>query len=261
MGHRRHPWGTLLLLLPLLPAAQSPAADTSKLTLELERLEQRIAEERKSWFEFKLQAKSEAERAELNAAFPRDEFVAELIALARQGKATDVAARAWIDVLRISGWVEDRELHSRAVECLLAEHVTSPHMGTLISMLLYGAPAWAAPVAADALRKIMAANSDAGMRQECLAELALLLGTEATFGEAGRTEAEALLRRIEAEFGDTDFNAMTGRQFAAGARNESEHLRVGQVAPDFEVNDQDGLRFKLSDYRGRVVLLDFWGFV
>jgi hypothetical protein len=36
------------------------------------------------------------------------------------------------------------------------------------------------------------------------------------------------------------------------------HLSVGQVAPDIEGADQDGVRFKLSDYRGKVVLLDFW---
>ena len=36
------------------------------------------------------------------------------------------------------------------------------------------------------------------------------------------------------------------------------HLAVGQVAPDIEGEDQDGQRFKLSDYRGKVVLLDFW---
>jgi hypothetical protein len=36
------------------------------------------------------------------------------------------------------------------------------------------------------------------------------------------------------------------------------HLSVGKVAPDIQAEDQDGKRFKLSDYRGKVVLLDFW---
>ena len=33
---------------------------------------------------------------------------------------------------------------------------------------------------------------------------------------------------------------------------------VGAAAPDIEAADMDGKRFKLSDYRGKVVLLDFW---
>ena len=36
------------------------------------------------------------------------------------------------------------------------------------------------------------------------------------------------------------------------------HLSVGKMAPDIEGQDQDGVGFKLSDYRGKVVLLDFW---
>ena len=36
------------------------------------------------------------------------------------------------------------------------------------------------------------------------------------------------------------------------------HLSVGKVAPDIDGVDQDGVKFKLSDYRGKVVLLDFW---
>jgi AhpC/TSA family len=39
---------------------------------------------------------------------------------------------------------------------------------------------------------------------------------------------------------------------------EFRHLLVGKQAPDIEGVDQDGKRFKLSDYRGKVVLLDFW---
>ena len=34
---------------------------------------------------------------------------------------------------------------------------------------------------------------------------------------------------------------------------------VGESAPEIEGEDLDGKKFKLSDYRGKVVLLDFWG--
>jgi thiol-disulfide isomerase/thioredoxin len=34
---------------------------------------------------------------------------------------------------------------------------------------------------------------------------------------------------------------------------------VGKVAPDIEGEDADGLRFELSDYRGKVVVLTFSG--
>jgi cytochrome oxidase Cu insertion factor (SCO1/SenC/PrrC family) len=36
-------------------------------------------------------------------------------------------------------------------------------------------------------------------------------------------------------------------------------LNVGQTAPEIEGEDLDGKKFKLSDYRGKVVVLDFWG--
>jgi peroxiredoxin len=34
---------------------------------------------------------------------------------------------------------------------------------------------------------------------------------------------------------------------------------VGRPAPETEGPDADGKFFRLSDYRGKVVLLDFWG--
>jgi hypothetical protein len=36
------------------------------------------------------------------------------------------------------------------------------------------------------------------------------------------------------------------------------HLSPGKLAPDIEGRDQDGRQFKLSEYRGKVVLLYFW---
>jgi len=38
-----------------------------------------------------------------------------------------------------------------------------------------------------------------------------------------------------------------------------ENLTVGKKAPDIIGKDQEGKEFKLSDYHGKVVLLDFWG--
>jgi hypothetical protein len=37
------------------------------------------------------------------------------------------------------------------------------------------------------------------------------------------------------------------------------NLKVGKTAPEINGEDIDGKKFKLSDYRGKVVLLDFWG--
>ena len=36
-------------------------------------------------------------------------------------------------------------------------------------------------------------------------------------------------------------------------------INVGQQAPDFSIKDQSGKVVKLSDYRGKVVFLNFWG--
>ena len=34
---------------------------------------------------------------------------------------------------------------------------------------------------------------------------------------------------------------------------------IGEMAPEIEGVDLDGVEFKLSDYRGKVVMLDFYG--
>ena len=74
-----------------------------------------------------------------------------------------------------------------------------------------------------------------------------------------RAESEKLLRRASDEFGDV--RLAVGGTVGDKAQSELDdllHLSVGQVAPEIEGQDQDGHKFKLSDYRGKVVLLDFW---
>jgi thiol-disulfide isomerase/thioredoxin len=71
-------------------------------------------------------------------------------------------------------------------------------------------------------------------------------------------EVEALFERAAAKYGSVKSFGPTVGQQASAELFEIRHLAVGKEAPDIEGKDQDGKRFKLSDYRGKVVLLDFW---
>ncbi len=46
---------------------------------------------------------------------------------------------------------------------------------------------------------------------------------------------------------------------AKGILFEAANLQIGMKAPDIEGKDTDGVAFKLSDYKGKVIMLDFWG--
>jgi len=80
-------------------------------------------------------------------------------------------------------------------------------------------------------------------------------------GVAGlQARYEASLERVAKEYADVlDSRGRALGPRAEGALFELRHLAIGQIAPDIEGEDVDGVPFKLSDYRGKVVMLDFWG--
>ena len=47
--------------------------------------------------------------------------------------------------------------------------------------------------------------------------------------------------------------------FAAAAPHDPKNLEIGKPAPEIQGKDVTGKSFKLSEYRGKVVVLDFWG--
>jgi len=72
-------------------------------------------------------------------------------------------------------------------------------------------------------------------------------------------EVETLFEEVAQKYGDLKGADGTPLKERAGAELfEIRNLRVGKEAPEIEGEDQDGRRLKLSDYRGKVVLLDFW---
>ncbi len=67
------------------------------------------------------------------------------------------------------------------------------------------------------------------------------------------------MQRVCEEFGDIPYRKRTLKAAAEGELFVAQNLQIGMMAPDIEGDDLDGVSFKLSDYRGKVVVLDFWG--
>jgi peroxiredoxin len=65
------------------------------------------------------------------------------------------------------------------------------------------------------------------------------------------------LRRQEFDVPDSP-GGRSDTPFDLGAIDMVAQLQQGEQAPDFAVNTMDGGNVKLSDYRGKYVLLDFW---
>ncbi len=64
-----------------------------------------------------------------------------------------------------------------------------------------------------------------------------------------------LYDRLIKEFPDSKY-----AERAEVARFAGLYLKIGATPPDFVTQDVDGKEFRLSDFRGKVVVLDFWGF-
>lgn len=89
--------------------------------------------------------------------------------------------------------------------------------------------------------------------KDVVAELAKL--------DPGPLEASriARLELVAKDYADVETTRGTLGSRAEGELFELRHLAVGKVAPQIEGEDVDGVAMKLDDFRGKVVLLDFWG--
>jgi hypothetical protein len=82
--------------------------------------------------------------------------------------------------------------------------------------------------------------------------------------DATRKQIEELYERVCKDYADVVVNKGTKRESTLGkqaiaALHELRDLALGRPAPEIAGADLDRVAFKLSDYRGKVVLLDFWG--
>ena len=74
-----------------------------------------------------------------------------------------------------------------------------------------------------------------------------------------QAEAEKRFEEVVEKYGDLKHYRGTLADAAKVQLHEIRNLAIGKPAPEIEGEDVDGKKFKLSEYRGKVVVLDFWG--
>jgi hypothetical protein len=183
---------------------------------------------------------------------PTKEYIAKAQELAGQHAGKDAAVPFLAFILKNAR--TERNAVKKAVETLASDHAKSAAIGDVIPHLERGAQLGAKKPVMALLDDVVANHTDT----ECKAKALILRGTlrlQAATADAERKVAEKDLRDVATVTKDEDLLAQ-----AKDALFEIEHLQIGCTAPEIEGVDTDGVAFKLSDYRGKVVLLDFWGF-
>jgi hypothetical protein len=251
--------------VPQDPPAPQPSASSfdAELALLIERYEQAEVDFRGKW----RAAKEDAERGKLWEERTKGEalFAAEFEALALRATGSEAGAKASIWVVQLAGDAPPSSdgkpgIARAALERLAGEYVRSPALAELPAHLAWGGRAIGDEAIERALGAIVAKSPHRPVVAGSLYALGMR-GMSRAGDASARAEVRAHFVRLSEEFGDlSDAYERNYKQLAEGNLFELDHLQLGMVAPDFDAVDENGVAFKLSDYRGKVVVVDFWGF-
>ncbi len=238
---------TSLLLLPCSMLAAQQEGSPSKETYTQLLAEYKTAQS--SWmtaYQAASGAEDSAKIEELMLARPEASFAPRFLAASKATADSD----AKVDCLL---WICSRAFQSPeakiALASILEDHLDSPKLVSVIQMVGYIDP----ENAATNFDRLVEGSSDAEVKAQALFNRAAFLAK-------GQSDAE-ILAKAKTDYEQVIQISSEDRLVtrAKGAIFELENLSIGMIAPDIEAADLDGVQFKLSDYRGKVVMLDFWG--
>jgi hypothetical protein len=196
-------------------------------------------------------AKDQAERQKILAryyALPA-KFAGRFFKLAEDNPKDPAALDALVWVVT-QNYEKPPAAVDKAVDILVKDHVKSEAIGKVCMQMVYSR----SPKADKLLEAVLEKNP----KKEVQGQAAYVLGMHLKTSKP--KEAEKLLERAAKDAADVKmYGTMTIGKLAKGELFEMRHLAIGKTAPDIKGEDIDGKEFKLSDYKGKVVVLDFWG--
>jgi hypothetical protein len=228
----------LLLLVCAAAAAEEP--DSAK---AWEQLDRKYKTAEREFYQPWKDAKARGESCELDyRKHPSRTFVPRFLDFAAKYPGTDEAVKALVQVIR---YTHDGDQRTAAVATLMEGYAESEAIRPAIGILRFRAP--------ETLDTLIEKTPHRDIKG--FAMLARAQGLK-------RTDPDRALRMLEdikRKYTDVVERGTTLAYRAEREIFELVNLAVGKPAPEIEGEDLDGVSFKLSDYRGKVVMLDFWG--
>lgn len=238
----------IALCLTLAAAAQ----DQPDFKTEFKDLEGAYTKAQQDFYAAVRAAQTDQERAkvyrEQNPARP---YLAKFQDLAKRADKDPAAAGALGWVFTLASQVSDANAAREAAERLLADFPDAKQLASVASQLQYGGRG--ATWSKGWLMSVAEKTGSRDAKVSAMFSLGCILMSEP--GAEQKTDGRRFFEVIIKNYGDTPYAKRADCQIF-----ELDRLQIGKEAPDFEVTDVDGQKFKLSDYRGKVVVVDFWGF-
>lgn len=249
----------MLFLAPAVFAQDEDAADQAE-EPQLETIEDYMD----AWEQVRVEFMEEVRAArgdrdkmmELRESQPDpSEYAGPIWELAKADPTAESAREGLFFALSMLRSPEDRE---EIIEVILEHHGECEELADILPVI----PRMYPDSAEEMLMKIKSSNPNASVQAAAIYTLYTHL--DETRKDAEDVEAvDATLEELKtALMGDYSEEA-DSRGVAYSARMEAiefqKMLEVGMPVPDIEGEDIEGVAFKLSDYKGKVILLDFWG--
>jgi hypothetical protein len=243
-------------LLPFLLAVRllGAAADESSAAKQVEQIKADFDSAKKKHQQAVAGAKDEAERDKLGSLYPQaPEYAAKLLEVARKVPGTPVELDALLWVLERAYY--DEKSASTAMDLLMQHHAESKELLSMVQFVSFSS----ANNGEQFLRTVIEKNPNKSVKASAIYNLGVYLQddwrSKPENREKGRKEAERLYETILSDYPEEESLVTSSK----GQLYELRNLNIGQAAPEIEGEDVDGKKFRLSDYRGKVVVLDFWG--
>jgi len=181
------------------------------------------------------------------------EFIPKFADAARQHAGTD-AAIPFLTWLLTADRAPNNPHSKAALATLLSDHVTSAKLADAAASIPALGRTLGTRVVDDAIAKILAKNPHGLVKARIYYTRASVVLRAQKVSKEAKAAALADMRKCIDLAPESDFASR-----AKGVLYEQEKLQIGMPVPDIEGEDLDGVAFRLSDYKGKVIMLDFWG--